>query len=510
MQTESEVRSRPRAEHASLESFLANTLTPAQRQSFGFVSFSQWDFSLAALCDVAVEAQQKRSKVTLALWANDSPLRDTGWTTSRSIARILRSIPIDCAAESSLRSAGIEAEAFARPPINKWSPIALPAIASPINRTRIRELTYHGAPMGRAILQVHPNLNTPFAEEHVWPIRWVRKAAESYAWAYDQTQALIDERGITTLVVYNGRFLHDRAAADAAAMRGIPVLFYDSGGADTDYDLTLAETHDWADLQQRMKVMYDRWPDGDQDAIGASWFEDRIRHEDPELAVFVGAQTRGYMVDLPKKDLTVAYFGSSGDEMIELDLDWNEFFGSQENALLQLAGECRKRQNCTLIVRTHPHMRIKPSQDLESWTKAVNAAAPDLHLGPDSAADSYELVNQADIVFTYGSTVGVEAAFAGKPVVVMGPNAYTDLGCATPVTTTDEIARYLDEPPLANPAGALLYGLMMRRRGFNYTWVRRDDDGVPVLSGVRIDQASTLSQKVSDALNKARRWWLNN
>ena len=101
--------------------------------------------------------------------------------------------------------------------------------------------------MGRAILQVHPNLNTPFAEDHVWPIRWVRKAAESYAWAYDQTQALIDERGITTLVVYNRRFLHDRAAADAAAMRGIPVLFYDSGGADIDYDLTLAETHDWAD-----------------------------------------------------------------------------------------------------------------------------------------------------------------------------------------------------------------------------------------------------------------------
>jgi hypothetical protein len=417
---------------------------------------------------------------------------------------------LDRSAASSLRSAGLPADSFVSPPIQRWSATSVPTITAPINRARIRELSYQGAPMGRAILQVHPNRETPYAEEHVWPTRWVRIAAQSYGWAYDQTRALIDERGITTLVVYNGRFLHDRAAADAAAMRGIPVLFYDSGGADTDYDLTLAETHDWADLQQRMKVMYDRWPDGDQDAIGASWFEDRIRHEDPELAVFVGAQTRGYMVDLPKKDLTVAYFGSSGDEIIELDLDWSEFFGSQENALLQLAAECRKRPGCTLIVRTHPHMRIKPKADLESWTRAVNQAAPDLHLGPDSPADSYELLKQADIVFTYGSTVGVEAAFAGKPVVVMGPNAYTDLGCATPVTTTDEIARYLDEPPLANPAGALLYGLMMRRRGFNFTWVRRADDGVPVLSGVRIDQASTLSQKVSDALNKARLWWLNN
>ena len=35
------------------------------------------------------------------------------------------------------------------------------------------------------------------------------------------------------------------------------VLYYDTGGYDTDFDLTDATTHDWAHLQGRMLRMYD-------------------------------------------------------------------------------------------------------------------------------------------------------------------------------------------------------------------------------------------------------------
>ncbi len=493
-----------RAEHPSLRDYLHQHLSGEQRSFLGIVSFSQWLFSIAAFCDVAVQSQMDGNSVTVALWSNKTPLKDTGWTTQNWVARLTGSQTRDSRARKALKAAGLPHSSFVKPPIRRWSDRELPDFPTPIHRSQIRQLTYHGAPMGRAILQVHPDNDTPINDSHVWPRDWVIASARSYAWVFDQTCALIDERKLTVILSYNGRFLHDRAVADAAASRGVPVLFYDSGGSQTDFDLTAAETHDWHDLQKRMRFAYETWPTADRDEIGASWFSDRAKHADPELALFVEAQELGLRVELPRADTLVAFFSSSGDEIVELDLSWEDYFGSQEVALATLSEECRNLPGTALVVRTHPHMRVKPRVDLLNWTTAVEAAAPDLHLGPDSPADSYELVKQADIIVTYGSTVGVEAAFTGKPVLVLGPNAYTELGAGVQVKTVAQLRSFLANPPKQDPAHALPYGLVMKRRGFCFSWVSLDSDGLPTLAGVRLDDSSSLSQKISDFLNKRR------
>ena len=59
-----------RAEHDSLEVFLKASLTDEQRKNVLFVSFTQWDFALAALADTATCLQQMGSEVTLGFWTN--------------------------------------------------------------------------------------------------------------------------------------------------------------------------------------------------------------------------------------------------------------------------------------------------------------------------------------------------------------------------------------------------------------------------------------------------------
>ncbi len=159
-------------------------------------------------------------------------------------------------------------------------------------------------------------------------------------------------------------------------------------------------------------------------------------------------------------------------------------------------------------MRTHPHMRLKPADDLEDWMAAVREAAPDVHFDPSSPVDSYALMARADIVFTYGSTAGIEAAFMGKPVVVMGPSAYDLLGCAQRVTRASEMPYVLDHPPDPDPAATLPYGLMMQRRGFTYAHLVKGPDGTPVLEGIPLAEASENVRKASDALLKARTRWL--
>ncbi|CAB4902471.1 MAG: hypothetical protein F2923_02255 [Actinobacteria bacterium] len=499
---------RLRAEHPSVGEYLTSVLTQEQRQNVLLSSFNQWDFAQAALADIALCLRDLGSEVTLAFWSGRTPLHDVGWTTSRRASALLRSPGRDDRVKAALIASGLSDKAFAQPPIRRWHPVDALSFPEILNRTSIRAMEYRGTAVGRAILQVHPDTETPVTDDFLWPKKWVEATSKSYAYVYDQILQLIDERGITAIIVYNGRFLHDRAAAAAAETRGLPVLNYDMGGSHTDFDLTIDATHDWDALQRRMLKLYNEWPADERDELGSSWFLERVNHEDPMNSLFVEAQKKGSKVELPAAECTVVYFSSSGDEIAELELDWDAYFAGQNNALKVLADECRKRPGYSLVVRSHPHKRIKPKQDVDEWMEAVELAHPDLHLDPFADADSYELMRQADIVVTYGSTTGVEAAFARKPVIVMGPCAYDKLGCAIGVATIEELSQALQERNPGSWPGAVSYGLMMKRRGFTYQFVEKNNRGLRSLGAIEFSEANKTTLDISHALNRLERWRL--
>ena len=489
-----------RAEHESLHTYLEATLTTEQRQRPLLISFTQWDFAVAAVAEVAITLHRMGSEPAVALWSANTPLRDVGWQSHHLIAGILRSPTIDVRAKQALDAAGLERTAFLSPQPWKHSEQPLPAIHGTY-RSAIRRLTYRGAPMGRGILQVPPTADVPVTDDYSWPRRYVEKAALSYAYAFDQTRAAIERTNATSVFAYNGRFLHDSAVAAAAEQCGLPVLSYDTGGIDTDFDLTIDATHDWSALQDRMKQMMTTWPAAEAHDVGGSWFTDRRNHAEEANRQFTGAQTIGRGIERSSEEVVVTYFSSSGDEIAELDLDWADFFDGQPGALLAVAQVCRDL-GYRLVVRTHPHKRSKPKEDVRDWHEAVKAADPDLHLDEHSDVDSYTLMDQSDVVITYGSTTGVEAGFAGRPVIVMGPSAYDELGCAVRVRTVDELRQAMRERTPPQQDSALPYGLMMKRRGFTYQHVQRQPDGARTLADHAITEPKPLVRHLSHALNR--------
>ena len=495
------------AEHESLVSFLHDNLDDHQRARIGLMSFNQWPWTTAAIVETAVAARKAGSDISVAFWCDRTPLPDPGWTTSHRVARLLGSNPIEHSARDLIKLAGVPDRAFVRPPLRRHRSRDLPSLSKPLTRAAIRELSYEGSGMGRSILQVHPNVDTPARDDFVWPVRWTRRAMKSYAWVYDQTTELIRQRDLTTIVVFNGRFTHDRAAAAAAEAGGVKVLYYDYGGIETYFDVMHTTTHDWDALQGRMTSMWDRWG-SDREETSNRWFANRENHTEPGIDVFIGLQEAEHLPDLPQKGNIVVFFSSSGDEIAELDLDWSSYFESQEGALLALAKECDDLPDTTLVVRTHPHMRLKPQDDLARWVAAVESIGRNVHIGPDDPTDSYALMRAADRVVTYGSTSGIEAAYRNKPVAVMGPSAYQLLGCVTPITTREHLREWLSSRPRISPELSLPYGLMMQRRGFNLEWLSESEASPPGKKGVHLQEASERTRKLSDALRRARfkRW----
>ena len=495
---------RMRAEHDSLPEYLHSRLTPEQLARPLIVTFSQWEMNTSVVAEIAANFHDMRVQPTVALWADKTPMRDVGWTTSHLVSRLFLSPARDQRVIKALHRYGLPREAVANPPLRKWRPQGeIPEIRG-LNRSAIRSLMYRGAPAGRAILQVHPDDQTPVTDDHLWPREWVVKSLESFAFAYDQVLELIKQRQSTALIVFNGRFLHDAAAVSAAESCGLPGLSFDFGGNDTDYDLTADATHDWSALQDRMKDLYAGWNVSERDEIGSRWFEDRRRHTDERNAAFVESQVVGRGVDLPSDRTIVVFFSSSGDEISELDVDWGDYFYGQPGALKAVAEICRRNENFHLVVRTHPHKRMKPRRDVEEWHQAVEAAAPDVHLDEWSDVDSYTLMDQADLVVTFGSTTGVEAAFAKKPVIVMGPSAYDELGCASRVRNREEIEIALERRQAGDWAGAVAYGLMMNRRGFRFSHVRQEQHARQ-LSGVTLSDSNSVVLRASHFLGERAR-----
>lgn len=488
-----------RPELESLEAYLESVLTPSQVARVAIISFSQWEMNVRVVGEVAATLHSMGTCPSVALWSAYTPLKDIGWTTSRGLARLLASRTRDDSLKRALRQFGLPEPNLAPPPLENWVP--LDSLPQPTGRyrTAIRGLEYRRAPMGRAILQVHPDTNTPVTDDHEWPQEWLKASIRSFAWAFDQSLQLMRERDATALVIFNGRFLHDSASAEAANHLEIPVLSFDYGGNDTDFDLTIDQTHDWSALQLRMRKLYESWESPERDLLGRSWFEKRQNHQDPRNVLFVQGQKRGLSIAKPEGKRVIVYFSSSGDEISELELDWSEYFEGQPGALQALADACAKLQDTVLVVRTHPHKRHKPKRDVEEWHSVVDRVGPDIHIDEWSDVDSYELMRQADVVVTYGSTTGVEAAYVGRPVIVMGPSAYDELGCAIRVKTVAELEEALRSPVVTNPNGALAYGLMMQRRGFIHHYVQRSKNGF-ALAGVKLKDARPLAMKTSHML----------
>ena len=487
------------AEFASLQGYLRDHLSDEQLSHPLIFSASQWEICTSAIAEIASTMFDMSLDCHVALWSNKTPMRDVGWTTSHILARASFSPARDARVRTALRRFGLPSFAFPSPPIPRWRPRGhLPKVQG-LTRSAIRRLEYRGAPLGRAIVQVLPDSQTPSNDHHEWPQRWVEASIESYAYVFDQVCELIASTNRSNLVVFNGRFLHDAAASAAAKRSGIPTLFFDYGGEDTDFDLTVQETHDWSSLQNRMKVMYENWDPRERDVVGGAWFEQRRDHLDASSASFTDGQRLGHGIAPPPGKKVVVFFSSSGDEIAELDVDWGDYFYGQERALEAIVRACRGLEETYVVVRTHPHKRIKARQDLLDWDQAVGRAAPDLHLDAWSDVDSYTLMEQADVVVTFGSTTGVEAGYARRPVIVMGPSAYDELGCAQRVRTEKELQQAIVEASVGDWSGAVSYGLMMKRRGFKNNFVTNFKS-----------QPSLMGQALTDAhqsVMKICHWW---
>lgn len=110
-----------------------------------------------------------------------------------------------------------------------------------------------------------------------------------------------------------------------------------------------------------------------------------------------------------------------------------------------------RRPHLRLAVRVHPaETRIPMSESRDRVIDRLHAEYESLPenvriIGPEDPTSSYALIDSAATVLTYTSTIGLEAANRGAPVVVAGDTHYARKGFTYDVDEREQLANLIDE-----------------------------------------------------------------
>lgn len=111
-----------------------------------------------------------------------------------------------------------------------------------------------------------------------------------------------------------------------------------------------------------------------------------------------------------------------------------------------------------LIVKIHPSELLYGVLDptLQYLAERFERLPPNIHvLAPDTGVRAIDVVRIVDLAMVYTSTVGVEAAYFGKPVINVGGGWHVNRGCSIDVKTPEQyMAALADICTSGKPPGA--------------------------------------------------------
>jgi hypothetical protein len=149
----------------------------------------------------------------------------------------------------------------------------------------------------------------------------------------------------------------------------------------------------------------------------------------------------------------IVFFTSSPDEYFAIDdkTSLTDEFNSQFDAALAIAKVCAD-SNFLFVIRLHPHLQYKHDSWRNEWKFDSLEKLNSIIILPNSIYDTYEIMNKSFIVFTAGSTIAIESAYACKPIANVGQSLATHISCAVEIKNMQDLRAFIKDPYIINNA----------------------------------------------------------
>lgn len=308
--------------------------------------------------------------------------------------------------------------------------------------------------------------------------------------------------------VFNGRMAPMRAALRACQQAGVECVIHERGCDPQKYALHVnAMPHEIAYTERRIRAAWAAATPSHAEKvqIATDWYERRADGAATGWLSFTQAQQKSRLPD--DWDATrrnVAIFTTSEFEFAAISDEWsNPIFPDNTRGLCELMEAVAGRDGVHVYLRMHPNLAGLDNSSTRALRAFRRPGATILE--PESKVCSYTLMLAAEKTVVTGSTVGVEAAFRGRPAILAGRCYYRGLGSTyVPESFADlvELVLARDLPPLGIE-GALMYGYYLATFGIAFQHFESNGHFDGKFKGQRL-KASRFDRVVLGGVLRAR------
>ena len=254
-------------------------------------------------------------------------------------------------------------------------------------------------------------------------------------------------------LVFNGRFADVYGALCAVRRKVRNYTLYESAGAENKYVLYHdGSPHSVVSQTGRVRLQLKRLlSDSSLEASGHEFFTNKRLGNVTNDVAYIKSDFVGF--ELPaefKGRKVVSIFNSSEDECnyteysAEYRADW---YHNQCDGIRQIATALLNHDEFVVVLRVHPNLAGGNPEELRELL-SLNVANLVI-ISPTERISSYSLIDASSSVITFYSTIGVEAAYWGKPSVSLCATPASNIGATHYASSLQDLLRIIINDPIA-------------------------------------------------------------
>jgi hypothetical protein len=331
--------------------------------------------------------------------------------------------------------------------------------------------------------------------------KWVERYIIGCLGVYFSMINYLKENPTDIVYAFNGRLSHTKAVLHACKKMNVKCMFHERGNSLPFY--SLFENTGIHDLTNTRRLMIEAWENADpveRTTKASQWFETRIGGKMENWYSFLENQK----IELPNNwdasKRNVLICNSSEDELASLNDEWkNPLYVNQTEGILKIIEDSIDIENIHIYLRIHPHLAKVDNEDLR---KLLSVTSPHLTIIPaTSLISTYFLVKHASQVITFGSTIGMEATYLGKPSILAGKSFYYKLGGTYEPHTHQELIELLKQDLEPKPKEkALMFAYFFGTFGIRFKHYEPEDFGIGKFRKKYITSENDLKLKLTKAI----------
>lgn len=319
----------------------------------------------------------------------------------------------------------------------------------------LRALTYKGVDIGMAVMSSYISLTRNMNPE-------INNKSRLFfdGLIYQQIltisilEKLIDKYHFDLIIFQNGRGSQFKPFLNICQQRGINFICTEDtirNGViyvDNRYNLS---SHDIRGRYQCYNECWDSSPLSidERKLIAKSFFENRKNAEFSGDKIYIKDQKKGLMPkDWNNNVENIVIFNSSEDEFssVSKEFDDSAIFPSQLDGIISIVEHYKNDKSKHFTLRIHPNLMNIP---YKYHTDLFKLDYPNLTVvSGNSPISTYSLMEAADKIIVFGSTMGYEASYWGKPVICLRASFYRDFDIVYLPKNIEEVWSLIDTKDL--------------------------------------------------------------